>query len=139
MPILGGIDVLELSDFKNDSYLKYKKDRKRTSTLIFPVEKLKNYSNPLFADLEKKVLNHSIHHDDIYTFYNFLKYIPEKGEYEVFVSIDDSQNVAGSLLSRTFKRRLFAQLYYMYLEYQIKNKTVIQLANLIEKHSWNTF
>ena len=67
---------------------------------------------PQMDALEKKDVKSNIHYKDSYTFYNFLKFIPEKNIYEVFISIDDSRDVAGSLLDKTFKNKYVAIIYY---------------------------
>ena len=102
-------------------------------TYRFIAEKLKKYSNPFDKRFEKKDVKSNIHYKDSYTFYNFLKFIPEKNIYEVFISIDDSRDVAGSLLDKTFKNKYVAIIYYQILEYFLINKGVSRIKRLIEK------
>lgn len=102
-------------------------------TYRFIAEKLKKYSNPFDKRFEKKDVKSNIHYKDSYTFYNFLKFIPEKNIYEVFISIDDSRDVAGSLLDKTFKNKYVAIIYYQILEYFLINKGVSRVKRLIEK------
>lgn len=102
-------------------------------TYRYIAKRLKNYSNPFDKRFEKKDLKSNIHYKDSYTFYNFLKYIPEKNIYEVFISIDDSRDVAGSLLDKTFKNKYVAIIYYHILEYLLINKGISCIERLIEK------
>lgn len=102
-------------------------------TYRYIAKKLKNYSKPFDKRFEKKDFKSNIHYKDSYTFYNFLKYIPEKNIYEVFISIDDSRDVAGSLLDKTFKNKYVAIIYYNILEYLLINKGISRIERLIEK------
>lgn len=102
-------------------------------TYRYIAKRLKNYSKPFDKRFEKKDLKSNIHYKDSYTFYNFLKYIPEKNIYEVFISIDDSKDVAGSLLDKTFKNKYVAIIYYHILEYLLINKGISRIERLIEK------
>jgi len=102
-------------------------------TYRYIAKRLKNYSKPFDKRFEKKDLKSNIHYKDSYTFYNFLKYIPEKNIYEVFISIDDSRDVAGSLLDKTFKNKYVAIIYYHILEYLLINKGISRIERLIEK------
>ena len=102
-------------------------------TYRYIAKKLKNYSKPFDKKFEKKDFKSNIHYKDSYTFYNFLKYIPEKNIYEVFISIDDSRDVAGSLLDKTFKNKYVAIIYYHILEYLLINKGISRIERLIEK------
>ena len=104
-------------------------------TYRFISKRLKNYSNKININLEKKDIKNDIYYKDIYTFYNFLKYIPEKKLYEVFISIDDTRNVAGSLLYKTFKNKLIAFIYYKFIEYYLINKGLSSIERLVEKYS----
>ena len=102
-------------------------------TYRYIAKRLKNYSKPFDKRFEKEDLKSNIHYKDSYTFYNFLKYIPEKNIYEVFISIDDSRDVAGSLLDKTFKNKYIAIIYYHILEYLLINKRISRIERLIEK------
>lgn len=102
-------------------------------TYRYIAKRLKNYSKPFDKRFEKKDLKSNIHYKDSYTFYNFLKYIPEKNIYEAFISIDDSRDVAGSLLDKTFKNKYVAIIYYHILEYLLINKGISRIERLIEK------
>lgn len=102
-------------------------------TYRYIAKRLKNYSKPFDKRFEKEDLKSNIHYKDSYTFYNFLKYIPEKNIYEVFISIDDSRDVAGSLLDKTFKNKYIAIIYYHILEYLLINKGISRIERLIEK------
>lgn len=102
-------------------------------TYRYIAKRLKNYSKPFDKRFEKKDLKSNIHYKDSYTFYNFLKFIPEKNIYEVFISIDDSRDVAGSLLDKTFKNKYVAIMYYQILEYFLLNKGISRIERLIEK------
>ena len=101
-------------------------------TYRFIAKRLKQYSTSTTRNLKKENIQNSIHYNDIYTLYNYIKYIPKNNNYEVYISIDDTTNVAGSLLYKTFKYKFMAILYYRYLEYVITHKKISYLERLIE-------
>ena len=101
-------------------------------TYRYIAKRLRKYSNFVDRNLEKKEIKGSINYKEHYTIYNNLKYVVEKKCYEVFISIDDTKNVAGGLLDRTFKNKIFALIYYSYLEYIIKNKKITTIEKIIE-------
>ena len=103
-------------------------------TYRFIAKKLKEYSTPHNLDSEKKIITNSIYYKDIYTLYNIMNYINDTNTYEVFISIDDTRNVAGSLLYRCFKNKLFAFIYYKYIEYIINHKSITSIEKLVEKN-----
>jgi len=101
-------------------------------TYRFIAKRLKQYSNPVNKDLEKQEVKSDIYYKDSYTLYNFMRYVPDKNFYEVFISIDDSKDVAGSLLDKTFKNKYIAFLYYKYLEYIINHRKISYIETMIE-------
>ena len=103
-------------------------------TYRFIAKRLKEYSKPYNIDTEKKMIKSGIFYKDIYTLYNSMNFIPNENVYEVFLSIDDTKNVAGSLLHKKFKNKYFAILYYKYLEYIIKNKKISYIEHKIETY-----
>ena len=103
-------------------------------TYRFIAKRLKEYSKPYNIDTEKKMIKSGIFYKDIYTLYNSMNFIPNENVYEVFLSIDDTKNVAGSLLHKKFKNKYFAILYYKYLEYIIKNKKISYIERKIETY-----
>lgn len=106
---------------------------RNTYTYPYLVKRLKVYSHPVDRHLNKIDIKGNIYTKDIYTIYNFLKYIPDKKYYEVFISIQDTKNVAGSLLDKTFKSKVLAYLYYKFLDIIIKYKSISYLEVMIEK------
>lgn len=101
-------------------------------TYRFIAKRLKQYSTSTTRDLKKDDIKNSIHYNDIYTLYNFVKYVPENNNYEVYISIDDTKDVAGSLLYKSFNSKFTAFLYYKYLDYVITHKKISYLERLIE-------
>lgn len=101
-------------------------------TYRFIAKRLKQYSNPVNKNLEKQEVKSDIYYKDSYTLYNFMRYVPDKNFYEVFISIDDSKDVAGSLLDKTFKNKYIAFLYYKYLEYIINHRKISYIETMIE-------
>lgn len=101
-------------------------------TYRFIAKRLKQYSNSVNKDLEKQEVKSDIYYKDSYTLYNFMRYVPDKNFYEVFISIDDSKDVAGSLLDKTFKNKYIAFLYYKYLEYIINHRKISYIETMIE-------
>lgn len=104
-------------------------------TYRFIAKRLKEYSTPHNLDSEKKIITNSIYYKDIYTLYNIMNYINDTNTYEVFISIDDTRNVAGSLLYRCFKNKLFAFIYYKYIEYIINHKSITSIEKLVERNN----
>jgi hypothetical protein len=102
-------------------------------TYRFIAKRLKQYSNSVNRNFEKQEIKNNVYYKDIYTIYNFINYISSKDIYEVFISIDDTKNVAGSLLNKTFKNKYIALIYYKLLEYIISHKKVSYIEKLIEK------
>ena len=104
-------------------------------TYPFMAHRLKCYSNIENMDLEKIDLKGNVFYKDFYALYDFMKYIPDKKCYEVFVSLNDSKNVAGSLLYKTFKNKFIASLYYRLLDYIISHKGISTIESIIERYS----
>lgn len=98
----------------------------------FIAKKLKQYSNTSTRDLIKKEILSNFCYRGIYTLYYFLTYIPEQKQYEVYISIDDTNNIAGSLLYKKFKNKLFAFMYFKFLEYIVKHKKISEIETMIE-------
>ena len=104
-------------------------------TYRFIAKRLKNYSNVIDNDLENKEIISNIHYNDIYTLYNFMRYIPSKQYYQVFISLDDTKDTAGSLLKKNFKSKVMAYCYYRILNYILTHKKITYIENLIERFS----
>ena len=102
-------------------------------TYPFIAKRLKGYSNKSTINLNKKEVLSNIYHNSIYTIYNFMKYVPSNSNYEVFISIDDTKNVVGSLLFKTFKYKFMAYIYYKHIEYIANYKKITYLEKQIEK------
>jgi len=98
-------------------------------------ENLKSYSNNSNKNYEKQEVNSSILYRDIYTFYVIHNYIPKTNTYDVFISIDDTKSVVGSLLKKNFNNKYISFLYFKYLEYIIKNKKISTIVDKIKKHT----
>lgn len=101
-------------------------------TYRFPAERLKNYSHFQNRNLEKVEVRSCNYNNDIYTLYAFMKYIPSKKVFEVFMGMDDTKNIASGLLDKIFKNKFFATLYYKLLVYIIKNKKIRTIEKIIE-------
>lgn len=101
-------------------------------TYRFIAKRLKKYSHPVDRRLEKQELKNKIYYSDIYTIYEFIKYIPARNCYEVYISLDDSKDTAGSLLDKTFKNKYVALLYYRYLEFIITHKKISYIEKKVE-------
>ena len=134
------IEILYACSKANHNYYKKKKRVEKIKirneyTYPFIAKRLKQYSDKTNIDLEKQTLKSNIVYKEFYTLYNFIKYIQNKKCYEVFISIDDSKNEAGSLLYKTFKNKIIAFLYYKILNYIITHKKVYTIENIIERYS----
>ena len=101
-------------------------------TYRFLAKRLKNYSYSNNMYLEKDDIKLDIYYKDIYSIYNFIKYIPDKNVYEVYISLSDSRNIAPTLLYKTFKNKYMAFIYYSYLGYIIKSKDIHYIEHKIE-------
>lgn len=104
-------------------------------TYRFIAKRLKQYSDFTNRELESNIIKMNTHYNDIYTFYNYLRFVPKKKCYEVFISIDDSKNVAGCLLLKNFKNKYIAYLYYHLLEHLLSNKKITTIESIIEHYS----
>lgn len=101
-------------------------------TYRFLAKRLKNYSYSNNMYLEKDDIKLDIYYKDIYSIYNFIKYIPDKNVYEVYISLSDSRNIAPTLLYKSFKNKYMAFIYYSYLGYIIKSKDIHYIEHKIE-------
>lgn len=104
-------------------------------TYRYIANRLKKYASYEQEDVEKNDIKSNVCYRDIYTFYNFLRYVPNKRKYEVFISIDDSKDVAGGLLLKVFNSKSIALLYYYLLNYIITHKTINDIEKLIENNN----
>ena len=95
--------------------------------------RLKNYSNNKYINYESETIKGDIYFKKQYKFYNIINYIPELKKYTVFISINDTKNVAGSLLLKTFEKKFFANLYYKYLKLIINHKNISFVLRLLEE------
>ena len=64
-----------------------------------------------------------------------MRYIPSKQYYQVFISLDDTKDTAGSLLKKNFKSKVMAYCYYRILNYILTHKKITYIENLIERFS----
>lgn len=104
-------------------------------TYRFICNRLKSYSNLVDKKHKKLEVNSDTYYNGIYTLYSFERYIPELNCYEVFISIDDTNDIASGLLDKTFKNKFFADLYYKFLRYLITHKKISTIESIIEKYS----
>ena len=98
-------------------------------------KRLKNYSNYKFKNYDSETIKGDIHFKDTYTFYTIINKIQELDIYSVFTSVDDSKDVAGSLLLKTFNNKILAYLYYFYINFLVKNMNVYYIENKIESNN----
>lgn len=101
-------------------------------TYRFISKRLKQYSNKINKNIEPQTIRSNIIYNDIYSLYIFEKYVKEDNSYHVFISIDDTKDVAGSLLYKSFKNKFLANLYYRLLEYIITHKKISTIERLVE-------
>ena len=83
-------------------------------------------------NLEKKLINHFICFDDIYQIDVMMNYIKSKRLYEVYMVIDNDKTLVSGLLTRVFRNKILAILYYYYLSYLGKYKKILKLSKIIE-------
>lgn len=102
-------------------------------TYLYDIEKLKSHSNFLDRSLEKKMIKNFACFDDIYQIDVMMNYIKSKHLYEVYMVIDDDKTLVSGLLTKVFRNKIFALLYYYYLSYFAKNKSILKLKSIIEK------
>ena len=102
-------------------------------TYRFISKRLKQYSNKINKNMEPQTIKSNIIYNDIYSLYIFEKYVKEDNSYHVFISIDDTKDVAGRLLYKSFKNKFLANLYYRLLEYIITHKKISTIERLVEK------
>lgn len=98
----------------------------------FDIKKLCRYSNLLNVRLEKKLVNQFTCFDDIYQIDVMMNYVESKKLYEVYMVIDDDKTLVSGLLTRVFKSKLSAKMYYFFLSYLGKYKKILKLGSIIE-------
>jgi len=101
-------------------------------TYPFDIKRMCRYSNLMDPNLEKKLINHFICFDDIYQIDVMMNYIKSKRWYEVYMVIDDDKTLVSGLLTRVFRNKILAILYYYYLSYLGKYKKILKLSKIIE-------
>lgn len=106
-------------------------------TYPFNIKDLKHYSYVLDRTLEKKMVNHDYNNIEEYQFDVIENYIPSKDNYEVFISVLDDKNVVGGLLTKVFRNKMIAKLYFKCLSYLIHTKKVERITKIVEKYSKN--
>ena len=62
-----------------------------------------------------------------------MNYIIKKHYYEVYTCINDDKNASGSLLRKQFNTKVFAYIYFLYLNKYIKRKKLFKIISRIEK------
>ena len=101
-------------------------------TYRFISKSLKKYCKYTNRNLEKKLINSTIEYKDIYTFHAYLQYIPKLNSYDSYLAIDDTKNIASGLLSKNFKSKFLATMYFKILNLLIKSKNIKLIEYLIE-------
>lgn len=101
-------------------------------TYRFISKSLKKYCKYTNRNLEKKLVNSTIEYKDIYTFHAYLQYIPKLNSYDSYLAIDDTKNIASGLLSKNFKSKFLATMYFKILNLLIKSKNIKLIEYLIE-------
>lgn len=104
------------------------------NTHLYCAKRLQQYSNCENQDYEKQEICTNIFYKSNYTFYEFMSYINDKSLYEVFISLDDSKNVAGCLLYKTFRNKFLAYIYFRILKFLVEKKSMFFIESLIENH-----
>lgn len=101
-------------------------------TYRFISKSLKKYCKYTNRNLEKKLVNSTIEYKDIYTFHAYLQYIPKLNSYDSYLAIDDTKNIASGLLSKNFKSKFLATMYFKILNLLIKSKNIKLIEYLVE-------
>lgn len=101
-------------------------------TYRFISKSLKKYCKYTNRNLEKKLINSTIEYKDIYTFHAYLQYIPKLNSYDSYLAIDDTKNIASGLLSKNFKSKFLATMYFKILNLLIKSKNIKLIEYLVE-------
>ena len=101
-------------------------------TYRFISKSLKKYCKYTNRNLEKKLINSTIEYKDIYTFHAYLQYIPKLNSYDSYLAIDDTKNIASGLLSKNFKSKFLATMYFKILNLLIKSKNIKLIEYLID-------
>lgn len=101
-------------------------------TYRFISKSLKKYCKYTNRNLEKKLVNSTIEYKDIYTFHAYLQYIPKLNSYDSYLAIDDTKNIASGLLSKNFKSKFLATMYFKILNLLIKSKNIKLIEYLIK-------
>ena len=113
-------------------------DVRNEHTYKIDIEYLKKYSNNR-ALLEPKIavkISDEINKEKYDLIVN-VNYLIKKHYYEVYICINDEKNASGSLLRKEFNNKVFAYLYYLYLNRFIKRKSLFKIISIIEKNKEN--
>ena len=101
-------------------------------TFMYMAKDLKKYSSNLYKDYTKKNIKSHMLVKDVYTLYCSMKFVEGLKMYEVFMSLDDSKNVAGLLMHKTFTNKIKAYIYYIYLKNILNHKEISEIVKKIE-------
>lgn len=113
------------------------KSKKRTVrnkyTQILKLDDLKKYAGRTNEAIEKTLINQYSIRKDCYEFAVMENYIGYENNYEVYIYISDSSNIASKLLLKNFSNMISAKIYYIYLMLIIKYKSFNKIAKIVAK------
>ena len=90
---------------------------------------MKFFEKPLKED----VINQETHYYNMYQLHIMELYLPSRDCYEVYIKVDDDDKVEEGLLSKAFKNKIVAYVYFKYLVYITKNKKMHKIIKTLEK------
>ncbi len=94
---------------------------------------LKKYFNFFDKPLKEDVINQVTHYYNMYQLHIMELYLPSKDCYKVYIKIDDDKKVEDGILSKAFKNKIVAYVYFKYLVYITKNKKMHKIIKTLEK------
>lgn len=131
--LLNNLNELFTQNIVNKANLnKYQKELMGIYYKLY-LKKLKNYSQPLYKNKEKYLINF-YETDKNYCEYGItFNYIKEERLYEVFIYIEHENILVSCLLAKTYANKILSHLYFYYLKFLIKVKNIASIGKIVTK------
>ena len=135
-----GIEILTACAKGLRNYYKNKRvpvniNVRNSHTYPFNIDNLKTYSYFIDRNLEKKMVANDTNSSDNYDVDIIENYVPSLDKYEVFISVSNDEGVAAGLLTKVFKNKIMAKLYFKILTHICHFKKIEKIGKIVEKYS----
>lgn len=135
-----GIEILTacakgLHNFYKDKKIPVNIEVRNKYTYPVNLKEYRQFSDNKYTNDERTTLKfNELYIDDDFSAYIFLSKFDNKPGYLTFISLIGDKNVAGGLLTKTYKNELLAKIRYYYLEFIIKHFKINTILKKVEKH-----